>query len=159
MTLDQEMYEAIGEVTVGAASLDYHLVCLAAISLDEGDEWVQERLRSGGKMRAAVNALCDRVGRHSKLGRDLSRLRQDAFAVLNDRHALVHSVALTDLDQEGDGITWTFWHPRSDTEARIGAGQIREHAQDLATPSGRAVRLMSAVDEWRTASARPGGAP
>jgi hypothetical protein len=70
-------------------------------------------------------------------------MRRGAAAVLDDRHALVHSIAFADTqthDEPGYGI----WHPRSGNEARITAAQLLDHAHDIRIVARRARALIDA---------------
>jgi hypothetical protein len=86
---------------------------------------------------------------------DLGRLYRDARAVLDDRHVLVHSMALADMDardEPGSGI----WHPRTDTEARITAAQSLDHAHDIRIVVRRARSLFAAETRTALSQARLG---
>ena len=74
---------------------------------------------------------------------ELLRLQRDSDSLLTDRNVLVHSVAMLDRGEDGE-LFWSFWHPRSDTEAAIPPSQILEHAHDLGAAASRALDLESA---------------
>lgn len=145
--LDDEMHQAIGEVTVAAASLEYQLTFLAAVARHEDDEWIRQTLGKVGEARRQIDALIEDVAEGAFL-QELKRLRRDAFAVLDDRNVIVHSVAMLDRGEDG-AVFWTFWHPRSDAEARIDVGQLREHARDLGAVAARSLSISHLANEWR----------
>jgi hypothetical protein len=55
---------------------------------------------------------------------------QDAITVLDDRHVIAHSVALEDIEVQGQG-GMVIWHPRSGRETQITTSEVRSHLQDI----------------------------
>jgi hypothetical protein len=137
---DRELLAAIGQVVVDAALLEYFIAVLVAAMEGRDEEWAHRELaaRAGAARRALKDLVTARPDRA-----DLGRLYQDAVAVLDDRHVIVHSVAVADLDASsapGMGI----WHPRSNTEVRITAPQVLDHAHDIRILTRRARALFLA---------------
>ena len=153
--LDDDMHQAIGEVTVAAATLEYQLAYVVAVARGEDDDWLRRTLSIVGEARRQLAQLVDDAA-PGRFHDELRRLQRDARAVLDDRHVLVHSVAMLDRGDDGE-VFWSFWHPKSDTEARIDPHQIRDHARDLGAVAARALGLTHLAAESQTAWARPGG--
>jgi hypothetical protein len=64
------------------------------------------------------------------------------------------------LDRGDDGrMVWTFWHPKSDTEARISPAAILEHAHDMGALAARTLGVAHLAAQRQTATARPGQTP
>lgn len=55
---------------------------------------------------------------------------QDAIAVLDDRHVIAHSVAVEDIEVQGQGGL-VIWHPRSGRETQITTSEVLSHLQDI----------------------------
>ncbi|WP_148085715.1 hypothetical protein [Amycolatopsis thermoflava] len=74
---------------------------------------------------------------------DFHRLRRDAWAVLNDRSALVHSLVVEVASDDLPAPTVEIWHGRSGTTAtQPTPAAIEEHAFDIRRCFIRAVRLI-----------------
>ncbi len=77
--------------------------------------------------------------------RRLRRLQHEATFLLDERSALVHSIAVWDVTDPARPAP-VFWHPRTDSEATITVDQVRERAHQLrlaavhAIDAGRGVR-------------------
>jgi hypothetical protein len=136
--VDRELLAAIGEVVVDAAALEYLIAVLVAAIEGRDDERAR---KLAAKPRAARNALEGLVtARPDRL--DLRRLYRDAVAVLEDRHVIVHSVAMADLGGEEPGLG--IWNPRHDAETRITAPEVRDHAHDIRIVARQARALIAA---------------
>ena len=60
----------------------------------------------------------------------LMSLWQDATAVLDDRHVIAHSIALEDIEVQGQGGL-VILEPRSGRENQITTSQVLSHVQDI----------------------------
>ena len=141
---DPELLQAIGELTLASSRLEFHLAYLVAVARDEDTDWLAATLGKVGEARRSLAELVKLVGA-DPAARPLVRLRRDADALLDDRSRLVHSVAMWDVSDAVPAPV--FWHPRSDTEATITAGQVREHAHDLGAVAARTVEATNGVRE------------
>jgi hypothetical protein len=137
--MEDELLAAIGQVVVDAAVLEYFIAVLVAVIEDLDDYQVRElAAHPGGARRELKKLVTARPDRP-----DLRRLYQDAKAVIEDRHVIVHSIALADAEDRGEsglGI----WNPRSDTETRITAPQVLDHAHDIRIVARRTKALIAA---------------
>lgn len=137
--MERELLAAIGEVVVDAAVLEYSIAVLVAVIEGRDEERARELVARAGRVLPALKDLV--TARPDRPG--LLPLYRDAKAVLDDRHVIVHSVALADMEARGEpgsGI----WHPRSDTELRITAAQVLDHAHDIRIVARRARALFAA---------------
>ncbi len=50
--------------------------------------------------------------------------------MLDDRHVIAHSVALEDIEVQGQGGL-VIWHPRSGRETLITTSEVLSHLQDI----------------------------
>jgi hypothetical protein len=145
---DRELLAAIGEIVVDAAALEYFIAVLVSVIEGRDEERARKLASSPGAARHALKGLVST--RPDRL--DLRRLYQDAVAVLDDRHVIVHSVAMaTDLDR-GDEPGLGIWNPRRDSETRITAPQVLDHAHDIRIVGRRARALIVA----ETSDGEPG---
>ena len=148
------MYQAIGEATVAASSLEAQLVFLVAIARGHDDAWVRQRLgKPAGQVRPLLRDLVGDV-EPGPFREQLRRLLGDADAVLDGRNRLVHSVAMLDHGEDGE-LLLSFWHPGSDTEAAISPAQILEHAHDLGALASRTLALGHQALAWHQHQTAP----
>jgi hypothetical protein len=155
--LGDEMHRAIGELTVAGAKLENIITLALAWARGEDDEWLRKTLSTPGQWQRELDKLISDV-EDGPFREQLRQLREAAATRLGHRHRIVHSVASLEQDEAGE-IAWTFWHPKTDTDARFDAQQIRERAQDISSLSAKVVGVTWAAAQWHTASARPDGAP
>ena len=123
---DRELLAAIGEVVIDASALEYLIAVLVAATEGQPEEHARKLAASPGAARTALGKLS--AARPARM--DLELLYRDAVAVIKDRHRLVHSVAMRDIQDSGEpGLG--MWNPDTNAEARITAPQVLDHARDI----------------------------
>ncbi len=78
---------------------------------------------------AARNAL-EKLSAARPARVDLDLLSRDASALVTDRHVLMHSVAMRDIEDSG-GPGAGIWSPLKNAETRITAPQVLDHARSI----------------------------
>jgi hypothetical protein len=139
MEVCRDLLAAIGEVVVEAAKLEYALARLVAARWGWGEQQALAMIAKPGQVRKFVGNLAEA----EPTWHSFCHLRRDAFAVLEDRHVIVHSLAVSvsDGEQEESGIEW--WHASSGTTAaQPSVSDVEEHAFDICRCFSRAVRLI-----------------
>jgi hypothetical protein len=135
--MDKELLAAIGEVAVEAAKLEYAIACLVVAARGWDDERPRQLMGRSGRVRREFGRL--RLEQKDWL--ELRRLYRDASAVLNDRNALLHAVAVITSEEDSEPRL-EFWHVPSDTQAQVTPASVTEHAADIARCFRRAVNLI-----------------
>jgi hypothetical protein len=80
---------------------------------------------------------------------DLDLLYRDASAVLEDRHVLVHSVAMSDIEDSGaSGLG--ICNPCRDAETRITAPQVVDHAHDIRRVTPKVLGMIAETMDGRS---------
>lgn len=149
---DPALLQAIGLMTVTAAGLEFQLAYLTAVALDEDEEWLRQRLASPGAVMRELQRLVDQVPAASEFGRRLRLIHGTVSTLLGQRHAIVHSVAMIETEDQVAKAVW--WHPRTDQDLLLTAPALSEFTQALRLASVRAIEASALAVEWRTA-ARP----
>src|SRR5271169_3853037 len=113
---NQELLAAIGQVVVNAAVLEYQVAVLVAVIEGRDEERARELAGITGKAMRALEELAavQQAPAH------LRGLYRDARAVLRDRHVLVHSIAMVDMETDG-APGYSIWNPRRDAEVPVTA--------------------------------------
>lgn len=147
MEASRELLAAIGKVVVEAAKLEYALARLVAARWGWSDQQAVSMIAKPGQVRKAVATLADVEPTWYSFG----HLRSDALAVLDDRHVVVHSLAVSIADGEQAESRIEWWHASSGTAAaQPSVADVEEHAFDISRCFSRAVRLIpEAADRLR----------
>jgi hypothetical protein len=135
---DQELLAAIGKVALDAAALEYLIAVLVAATEGQTEDYARKLAASPGAARKALEKLS--AARPARM--DLDLLSRDASALVTDRHVLMHSVAMRDIEDSG-GPGVGIWNPLKNAETRITAPQVLDHARSIRILT-RKVRVMIA---------------
>jgi hypothetical protein len=126
----QELMAAIGRMVVGAATLEYSVAILVAITEGHRDQAAEDRAlhlvqKVGTPMRELRKLAAGPPER-----RDLKWLLQNAEAVLDHRNVVVHAIPLEDVTagEEGGLIGW---HPRTGQQIWLTTSKVLGHIQDF----------------------------
>ncbi len=123
---DQELLAAIGKVALDAAALEYLIAVLVAATEGQTEDYARQLAASPGAARNALEKLS--AARPARV--DLDLLSRDASALVTDRHVLMHSVAMRDIEDSG-GPGAGIWSPLKNAETRITAPQVLDHARSI----------------------------
>ena len=140
----QDLMAAIGRLVLGAATLEYAVAVLVALTEGHRDRAAEDRAlqliqQAGAPMRELRKLAAGPPER-----RDLKGLLQDAEAVLEDRDFAVHAIPLEDITAgEQGGLIG--WHPRTGQEIRLTTPAVLGHVQDLGTAWRRSAEAIAAA--------------
>jgi hypothetical protein len=118
---DLLLLQAIGEVILAAARLEYAVARLAWLLCDRD---VRQSLESVGKLNESLAEL-ERV-QDGRLRNLVARARH----MLAQRHQLVHSIAQWEWTDGSDPVP-VWWHPKTDSDLTVDVGRVRELAHEL----------------------------
>jgi hypothetical protein len=108
---DQELMNAIGRMVLSAATLEYSVAVLVALTEGHQDQAAENRALQLVQTDGAPVRELRRIALGPPERRDLNRLCQEAEAVLEERNAVVHAIPLEDSAAGAEG-SLTGWHPR-----------------------------------------------
>jgi hypothetical protein len=157
MDVSRELLAAIGEVVVEATKLEHALARLVTVRWGWNHQQELSLIARSGHVRQHVSKLVDADPDWDAM----RRLRRDAFAVLDDRHKLVHSVVVYVEDDDNEVSDIELWHAGSGTTAALpSVSAVEEHAFDIGRCFVTAVRLLPEAEErlqqlGATAAPRP----
>jgi hypothetical protein len=128
----QELMAAIGRMVVGAATVEYSVAVLVAITEGHRDQAAGDRaLQLVQKVGAPVREL-RKLAAGPPERRDLKWLCQNAEAVLEGRNVVVHAIPLEDITAgEQGGLVG--WHPRTGQEIWLTTPAVLGHVEDFGT--------------------------
>jgi hypothetical protein len=128
MDINREMLAAIGEVVVDATQLECALAQLVTARWGWDGQHEQSMIARSGCVRDQVAKLVE-ADPEWKAARQLKR---DAFAVLDDRSKLVHSVVVHAHDEDFDVHELQLWHAKSGSWAAMpSVRDVEELAVDI----------------------------
>ncbi|MFL6120252.1 hypothetical protein [Actinophytocola sp.] len=137
MEMTRELYAAIGEVVVEATRLEYGLAQLVATRWGWSAAHELAMVARGGVLRRQLDQLVVAEPDWTAV----RTLRRDSYAVLNDRHVLVHSLVVHLVDEDDEVRAIELWHPNTGSTAALpSVSTVREHAFDIGRCFVAAVR-------------------
>lgn len=143
MELSRDLLAAIGEVVVEATKLEHGLARLVTVRWGWNEQHEQSMIASGWIRDHVKNIVKADPDWHA-----MRRLQRKAFAVLDDRNALVHSVVVHVEDEDNEVREIELWHARSRTVAKLPtASAVEEHAFDIGRCFVAAVNLIPEAEE------------
>ena len=126
----QALMAAIGQMVVGAATLEYSVAVLVALTEGHWDQAAEDRAlqlvqKAGAPMRELRQLAAGPPER-----RDLKWLWKNAEAVFEERNVVVHAIPLEDVTAGEEGGL-VGWHPRTGQEIRLTTSAVLGHVQDF----------------------------
>ncbi len=128
MDISRDVLAAIGEVVVDATQLECALAQLVAARWGWEEQHEQSMIARSGCVREQLTKLVDADPDWVAA----RRLKRDAFALLDDRSRLVHSVVVHAHDEDYESHALHLWHAKSGSWAAMpGVREIEELAFDI----------------------------
>lgn len=139
MDISHDLYAAIGEVVVEATKLEYAVAQLIAARWGWNDHHELAMVAKSGILRRQFWQLVEA----DPDWRAAQKLQRDTFAVLDDRHRLVHSVVVHIVDDDGETHAIQMWNANSGAKVPLpSVAAVQEHAFDIGRCFAAAVRLI-----------------
>jgi hypothetical protein len=128
MDISREVLAAIGEVVVDATQLECGLAQLVAARWGWGGQQEQSMIARNGCVRDQLTKLIEADPDWAAA----QQLKRDAFALLDNRSKLVHSVVVHAHDEDYNLHALQLWHAKSGSWAAMPAvREIEELAFDI----------------------------
>lgn len=128
MEITHDLYAAIGEVVVQATGLEHALAQLVATRWGWSDGHELEMVATSGVLRRQLTQLVAADPDWTSM----RKLQRDAFAVLDDRHKLVHSAVVHVMDEDDEVRAIELWHANSRSAVPLpSVSAVKEHAFDI----------------------------
>lgn len=126
-----ELVRSVGEVCISASSLEWCLAYLTSVLRRWSDErFINTASRSGAPLRefrSVVRSLA--VLQVPELQDEAERILADAERLLGQRHRIVHSVVLDEL--EPGSRLYEAWHAKSEDIWSVDPANLNNLARDL----------------------------
>ena len=121
---------AIGRMVVGAATVEYSVAVLVAVTEGHQDQAARDRALQLVQKDAAPVRELRKPAAGPPERRDLKWLCQNAEAVLEGRNVLVHAIPLEDITAGAEGRL-IGWHPRTGQEIWLTTPPVLGHIEDF----------------------------
>jgi hypothetical protein len=139
MDISHDLYAAIGVVVVEATKLEYAVAQLITARWGWNDHQELAMVAKNGVLRRQFCQLVEA----DPSWRSAQKLQRDTFAVLDDRHRLVHSVVVHIVDDDGETHAIQMWNANSGAKVPLpSVAAVQEHAFDIGRCFTAAVMLI-----------------
>jgi hypothetical protein len=146
----QELMAAVGRIVVGAATVDYAVAVLVAVTEGHRDQAAAGRALQLVQTDGAAMRELRKLAAGPPERRDLRWLCRNAGAVLEGRDVIVHAIPLEDITAGAEGGL-IGWHPRTGQEIWLTTPAVLGHVEDF----GIAWRRLDEAIAAATAQAGP----
>jgi hypothetical protein len=126
-----DVVRGVGQVCISASSLEWSLAYCSSVLRCMGNDWFVGVFSSPGQPLKQFRKLTSAVAaRMPELGADIGQLLATAEQLLTQRHRVVHSAMMGELDP-GSRL-YEAWHAKTDVMWPVVPADLKGLARDLA---------------------------